>query len=105
MNPLKPFNRTISVYSQDGSHAAAAVMGAIACGRPDYEDETKWSKPEKTRPRNPNQLTLSQHVFPTKSISRLVNAQGKVEVYDILRELFRKAKPTDGIFCAKRAWD
>lgn len=105
MNPLKKFNRTISVYSQNGNLAAAAILGAIACGRPDYDDETQWSKPEKTRPKNPNQLTLSQHVFPTKSISRLTNAQGKVEVYDILRGRSRRAKPTDGIFCAKRAWD
>jgi hypothetical protein len=105
MNPLKHFNRTIAVYSQNGSHAAAAIMGAIACGRPDYDDETKWSKPEKTRPRNPNQLTLLQHIFPTRSIGRLADADGKVEVYDILRGRSRKAKPTDGIFCAKRAWD
>lgn len=105
MNPLKKFNRTISIYSQNGSHAAAAIAGAITCGPPDYDDETQWSKPEKTRPKNPNQLTLLQHVFPTKSISRLTNTQGTVDVYDILRRRSRRAKPRDGIFCAKRAWD
>lgn len=105
MNSFKKFNRTISIYSQHGSIAAAAIAGAIACGPPDYDDETQWSKPEKTRPKNPNQLTLLQHVFPTKSLSRLTNAQGTVHVHDILRGRSRRAKPTDVIFCAKRAWD
>lgn len=105
MNRLKKFHQTISVYSHNGSLAAAAIAGAVACGPPDYDDETQWSKPEKTRPKNPNQLTLSQHIFPTKSIKRLTNVQGTVDVYDILRQRSRRAKPTDGIFCAKRAWD
>lgn len=28
-----------------------------------------------------------------------------MEVHDLLRGRFRKAKPTDSIFCARRAWD
>lgn len=105
MNPLKRFNTTISVYSQSGTRSAAAIMGALACGRPDYDDETKWSKPEKTSAKNLNQLTVLQHVYPTKSIARLIDDKGKVEVHDLLRGRSRKAKPSDSIFCARRAWD
>ncbi|WP_176086922.1 hypothetical protein [Martelella sp. HB161492] len=105
MNTLKRFNRTISIYSKSGGLHAAAIAGAIASGRPDYDDETKWSKPEKTRPKNPNKLTILQHVYPTKSIARLINEDGKVEVLDLLRGRSRRAKPSDPIFCARRAWD
>ena len=105
MNKPKHFTRTIQVYSRSGEYSAAAIAGAIASGRPDYEDETKWSKPAKTRPGNPSGLTLSQHVFPAKCIARFTDAGGTLQVHDLLRGRTRKAKPKDQIFCARRAWD
>ncbi|WP_287988825.1 hypothetical protein [Acidiphilium sp.] len=62
-------------------------------------------KTEKTRPGNPNCLTLRQHVFPTKSISRFGNQNGLISVHDLVRNRIFNAKPTNVIFCADRAWD
>jgi hypothetical protein len=62
-------------------------------------------KPEKTLPKNPNQLTVKQHVFPSRSIERFRNPNGRVSVYDILRRQIRLRAPNDILFCARRAWD
>jgi len=65
----------------------------------------KRPKPERTQPKNPNQLTVKQHVFPARSIDRFVNQDGRVSVYDMVRRKQRLARPDDVLFCARRAWD
>jgi hypothetical protein len=66
---------------------------------------TNRPKPERTQPKNPNQLTLKQHVFPSRSIERFRNQNGRVSVYDIPRRQVRLRAPNDILFCARRAWD
>jgi hypothetical protein len=95
----------IKVYSQSGSHLAAALMGALAVGRPEHSAHKPRSKPEKTRARNPNQLTVYQHVYPQCSIARFAGDDDKVVLRDLVRGQTRRAKPRDSIFCARRAWD
>ena len=62
----------------------------------------KYEKPQKG---NPHRLTVNQHVFPVRSIARFTNDDGTVSLNDMSRGLLRRAKPTDEVFCAKRAWD
>jgi hypothetical protein len=62
-------------------------------------------KPERTLPKNPNRLTLKQHVFPAHSIERFADRNGRVSVCDMLRHQVRLAAPDDSLFCARRAWD
>ncbi|MGO9060179.1 MAG: hypothetical protein ACLQU2_22790 [Candidatus Binataceae bacterium] len=92
-----------------GSHVAAAVMGAMSARLSEpakiLAADRKRDRAEKTRPGNPNKLTLRQHVFPSKSIGRFTNERGLVSVHDLLRDKVRLAKPRDSIFCADRAWD
>lgn len=66
----------------------------------------KRVKSEKTRPGNPNELTLDQHVFPTKSIERFMGADGLVDTRLLHpRDKVFRPKPINAIFCADRAWD
>jgi hypothetical protein len=65
--------------------------------------QRKRARAERTRPRNPNSLTVNQHVFPTKSIERFTNQNGNV--HDLHRAKVFPAKPKKVIFCASRAWD
>ncbi len=58
---------------------------------------------EKTQKGNPHQLTVNQHVYPRASIERFVDASG-VDLYDFKRNLQRRAKADDRLFCADRAW-
>ena len=96
----------IKVFSSNGGQLAAALMGAIAVGRPQPSSKGgSRSKPEKTRRKNPNRLTIHQHVFPQRSIARFSGEDGRVAVHDLLRHQVRRAKPRDTIFCAQRAWD
>lgn len=95
----------IRTYSAGGGHLAAAVMGAMAVGRPDIEPPKARSKAEKTRKANPNGLTVRQHVFPMKSIGRFVADDGRVAVNDIPARRVWRAKPKADLFCAQRAWD
>lgn len=60
---------------------------------------------EGTRPKNPNRLTLNQHVFPSKSIERFVDQSGHVSVHKLHSGMVIRAKPNNDIFCARRAWD
>lgn len=64
------------------------------------------ARAEKTRPGNPNQLTLNQHVFPTKSIERFAGPDGHVDVrlLDSRNKVIRP-RPDNTIFGANRAWD
>ena len=62
------------------------------------------SKFEPTLPGNPNQLVVQQHIFPRSAIRRFAAPDGLVEVDRFTGETFR-AKPTNAMFCALRAWD
>lgn len=62
----------------------------------------KYEKPQKG---NPHRLTVNQHIFPTRSIERFADDAGTVSLNDMRRGFLRRAKPTDDIFCAQRAWD
>jgi hypothetical protein len=62
----------------------------------------KFEKPQKG---NPHRLAVSQHVFPRKSIARFAGSDGRVHIDMRPDNLIRRAKPTDSIFCAQRAWD
>ncbi|HQT90335.1 MAG TPA: hypothetical protein PK677_17680 [Acidiphilium sp.] len=107
----------IRVYAPDQSpeskgsdpNTAAAVMGAMLVKASEPIEmlpvKPAQAKTEKTRPGNPNRLTLRQHVFPTKSISRFGNQNGLISVHDLIRKQVFNAKPTNVIFCADRAWD
>lgn len=107
----------IRVYAPDQSpeskgsdpNTAAAVMGAMLVKASEPIEmlpvKPAQEKTEKTRPGNPNRLTLRQHVFPTKSISRFGNQNGLISVHDLIRKQVFNAKPTNVIFCADRAWD
>lgn len=60
---------------------------------------------EKPQEKNPYELTVNQHVWPKASIACFAGSDGTVELFDIIRNKTRQAKPSDPIFCAKRAWD
>jgi hypothetical protein len=62
----------------------------------------KFEKPQKG---NPHRLAIAQHTFPSKSIARFVDSDGRVQIHMQPAGLIRRAKPTDSIFCARRAWD
>jgi hypothetical protein len=91
-----------------GSCLAAAVMAvtlAKASEPPKAREQRKRRTVEKTRPRNPNNLTVNQHVFPSKSIERFTDQSGRVSVHEMDRAKIIRAKPDNVIFCARRAWD
>jgi hypothetical protein len=99
-----------TVYDPTGSYVAAAVMAktSMMASAPEKgrEFRLKRARAEKTRPGNPNRLTLNQHVFPVKSIERFANKNGRVEarLLDDRKKIIRP-KPENAIFCASRAWD
>lgn len=66
-----------------------------ACLIMDYE------KPQKG---NPHQLTINQHCFPVRSISRFTKDNGCVDVYLISQNKTVQFKPRNKIFCVKRIW-
>jgi hypothetical protein len=77
-----------SQASNQGPHLAAAVMAltlAKASEPPKVHERHKRARVEKIRPRNPNSLTVDQHVFPSKSIERFTNEDGHVSVHDLHR--------------------
>jgi hypothetical protein len=91
------------------SHTAAAVMAKTLAMASESEEPAKpgkkRSRGEKTRPRNPNRLTVDQHVFPTKSIARFAGPDGRVAVQLLNPKKDVRAKPNSSIFCANRSWD
>jgi hypothetical protein len=97
--------------AQEGqrSQTAAAVMAVmLAKGSEPAKPlpaKPKRVKAERTSPRNPKSLTVDQHVFPSKSISRFTNQSGHVSVHVLRRSKVIRAKPGNAIFCASRAWD
>lgn len=91
-----------------GSYLAAATMAvtlAKASEPPQIHEQRKRVRAERTRPRNPNSLTVNQHVFPSKSIERFLDHTGRVSVHVLHRAEIIRAKPGNAIFCARRAWD
>jgi hypothetical protein len=62
----------------------------------------KFAKPKKG---NPHQLAIGQHIFPRRSIERFADADGRVQVQMKSSRPIWRAKPTNIIFCARRAWE
>jgi hypothetical protein len=93
----------------ESANYAAAIMGTTLAKAsepiPHLSAKGEITKPEKTRPKNPNQLTVKQHVFPVRSMQQFVDKRGCVSVVDMLRGKLRPARPKDIFFCAQRAWD
>ena len=56
-------------------------------------------------PGNPNQITISQHIIPVKSIERFYNQKGAVEVRLIKQQKVIPVKANNKLFCASRCWD
>ncbi len=94
-----------SLQGQDLAAAVMAVTLAKVSQAVQGHERQKRSRAEKTRPRNPNKLTINQHVFPSKSIGRFTDQSGHVSVHDLHRNVVISAKPDNAIFCARRAWD
>ncbi len=82
-----------------GSHPAAAVMAAtLSAKRP------KRTRSERTRPGNPNRLTINQHVFPLQTMEHFAQG-GLVTAFLMKRGKVIATKPNNPLFCASRAWD
>jgi len=62
----------------------------------------RFEKPQKG---NPHGLIIGQHTFPAKSIARFADTDGRVHLQIKPAGPTWRAKPTDSIFCAQRAWD
>ena len=94
---------------EDGPLRAAAIMGAMHAllSEPitSLPANRQKSRPEKPLPGKPNRLTHKQHVFPSRSIQRFANQNGLVRLRDLDRGQDRDVKPSDDMFCARRAWD
>ena len=101
---------TLVIYDPNGPYTAAAVMAKAgmmaAAPEKGREFRLKRARGEKTRPGNPNRLTLNQHVFPTRSIERFADKEGRVDtrLLDPHDKVIRP-KPDNTIFGASRAWD
>ena len=90
--------------SEQGSHLAAAVMAvALSKGSEPVKaaKRAKRARAEKTRPKNPNRLTVNQHVFPLKTMEQFAQV-GRVSVHLIARSEVLSAKPSNALFCACR---
>jgi hypothetical protein len=101
---------TLVVYDPNGSFTAAAVMakaGMMAAAPEKGRDfRLKRARADKTRPGNPNRLTLNQHVFPIRSIERFADKDGRVETRLLNpRNKVIRPKPDNAVFGASRAWD
>jgi len=111
-----PVIRIASVRSQQQSandwaqgHPAAAAM-AVALAKtsePFRSLAVKGQMQRAERPllKNPNKLTLRQHIFPKRSMEPFADQSGRVTVFDVLRHKARPAKLDDTLFLAQRAWD
>ncbi len=62
-------------------------------------------KSEPTQTGNPYELSLLQHIFPSRSISRFCKEDGLVDIYMFQQQKRRSARPNDKIFWARRKWD
>jgi hypothetical protein len=59
----------------------------------------------RTQKGNTRGLTVGQHVFPAKSLRRFANSSDLVSLIRKGSQNIIMLKPSDAIFCAKRAWD
>lgn len=59
---------------------------------------------EKPQAQNPNQITVNQHVLPSRSIERFAR-NGAVEVQRVGTKDRFLAQPSNAVFCARRVWD
>jgi hypothetical protein len=71
----------------------------------DYSLRRVAMKYPKPMPGNPREFTIDQHVFPAESLSRFAAEDGFVKVRRVGQAREFRLKPTDEMFCAKRAWD
>lgn len=94
----------IKVNSINAAAAIAGAVGSRAFPTVDINKPRKTTRSEKTTSRNPEMLTIKQHIFPAKSIERFYNSRGCVSVYDIIRNKKRETKASDIIFCSDRGW-
>ncbi len=60
---------------------------------------------ERTQPGNPHQLTIRQHLLPSRTIERFCGRDGLVHVRMITENLDRRFKPDNPLFCTMRSWD
>lgn len=61
-----------------------------------------FEKPQKS---NPHALTVNQHCFPLRSISRFTDIDRRIAVDLIQHNKVVRLAPDNNIFCAKRVWD
>jgi hypothetical protein len=73
-------------------------LDGFGAGRLGFDDEN-------VAVRNPFQLVINQHTFRAKSIARFAGSSGRVQLQMTANKLVRQVKPTDSVFCARRAWD
>lgn len=66
---------------------------------------TKTMKYEPTQKGNPHQLTVKQHIFPNRSISRFCNENDAVDLLMLDHRSRKSLKPDNAIFCTLRSWD
>lgn len=62
-------------------------------------------KYKKTQKGNPHKLTVQQHCFPRRSITRFADSSGTVQVHVIKAKKTVSLMSEDSIFCARRTWD
>lgn len=60
---------------------------------------------EPTQEGNPYNLVVNQHVFPKKSIERFAIDDGLVDVARPASKNRFRQKPSDALFCERRAWN
>lgn len=60
---------------------------------------------EKPQKRNPNNITIRQHVFPEFAIKNFNNSNGSVEFFDKYTKKISLKTSRDYAFCARRVWD
>jgi hypothetical protein len=78
--PIIKVFETPAGASAPQSHTAAAVFARVLAMDPEPEQSAnpfkKRSRGEKTRPRNPNRVTVDQHVFRPRASSALPEPMG-----------------------------
>lgn len=66
------------------------------------DDGMNYEKPQKG---NARLLTVDQHTLPKTSIARFTGQKGNIQVFRVASGKTFLVKPTNQLFCAKRAWD
>jgi hypothetical protein len=105
---IKIIDQGASTQGSGQGYVAAAVM-AVALSKESEPVEaaakrSKRARAQRTRPRNPNRLTVNQHVFPLKTMEQFAQ-DGRISVRLIVRDKVQPMKPNNALFCARRAWD